>query len=320
MSYGEHNIVRLRDLVLPVFLLIFGLYGTYQGWSVQDAIVPFFLLVLLITGLYIIYSGLRSYLFIRKIKNIPTFPVCSAGAGPVALIGRAMSGEPDRSPISGIPCVYWRITGEYYYWMGIQYGIYLRLFHSAESKTPFYVQDETGRMLIEPQGADMDIHSDIYSGFIAKHGIRSEEPATMDERALKYIDSLEKNEQQAFREHKFIVITEYFIPENDSLYVIGQAVPVEPSTDPLNSGNLKLRKAAYDSIMYIADTSPKVVISNHSTLLRLRILGGLVMSAGCLFLFPFLPELEKNNLFTLLLTLIVAADVYYILSTWKVKN
>ena len=134
----------------------------------------------------------------------------------------------------------------------------------------------------------MDIHAEIYAGYIAKHGIHSDETITMDERALKYIASLEKDEQEAFQGHRYINITEYYIPENDALYVLGRAVPVKSPISPGNIETLEIRKSMNDMMMYIADSSIRMRIINQSFWMYLKILGGFVLLAGCLYSIPFL--------------------------------
>ena len=313
--------MRFSDLALVLFLLVFGLYGTYQGLTLPELVFPFFLLVLFLTGLYGIYSGLRSYVFTRRVRKMPTTPICSADAGPVAIAGRAASLKPDKSPVSGVPCVYWRVSAGYYYWSGgyKTWASWLQVY-DAESPTPFFIQDGTGRIHIDPQGAEMDIHANTFSGYITKHGIQSDESTTMDDRVLQFIESLKKDEQEAFGGDKFIHLTEYYIPENDNLYVLGQAVPADSTSGLVNAGPLEIRKGAFDAVMYIADSSERETMDKHASFLNLRIFGGLALSAACLFLIPVFPALENNYHFTFFLTAIVALDVGYFVMHWQPQN
>lgn len=189
--------------------------------------------ILFLAGLGGIVSGLKDYLFVKKVEDTPTSKVSSAAVGLVELAGRAEDRIPGQSPVSRTPCTYWRVTGEYYH-EGKHGG--WRLIHTAQSHDDFYLQDDTGRMLIEPEGADVDIpQNQQFEGYIGEHGLLFRGPETMDQCAINYIRSLEKPEQDRFLAHtdERIRISEYYIADNAPPVCPWQRSPHRGHTGPV---------------------------------------------------------------------------------------
>ena len=247
---------------------------------------PLFLLsILLILGLYFVYLGLTRYLFLRKIEDTPTSKAGSAPVGLVELSGTAKPYEPKKSPVNDALCVFWRITGEYFK-EGKNGG--WRNIYSADSKTPFYVADETGRLLVMPEGAEIEIPShSSHKGYImdTKGWFEFEShQANMDECALKFILSLDNDSRQKFLAHKQeeIRVNEYIIREHDPLYVLGTATPVEDPSGPGGRDALVVRKGTTDKTLFISNTGEGYVIDEFSSSLYLMIFGGLAEAVVCL--------------------------------------
>ena len=107
-------------------------------------------------GLYLFFRGFKMLQFKRLIVNTPTSRVRSAAMGLVELTGRPVGPSTIPAGITGAPCYYYRATA----WE------YQRSGNNSEWKrvadeslfVPFFLQDDTGRMLINAQGADMDVH------------------------------------------------------------------------------------------------------------------------------------------------------------------
>jgi E3 Ubiquitin ligase len=101
----------------------------------------------------------------RLLENLPESKVRSVAMGLAEIAGAAQQKSPLLSPITGVPCVYYRYTIEEERvdskgrsrWVAIDDG---------RSSTPFYLADDTGRILVEPEGAEM----------ILREGYRKIEP------------------------------------------------------------------------------------------------------------------------------------------------
>ena len=114
-------------------------------------------------GVYLFFRGFRMLQFKRLILNTPLSKVRSASMGLVELSGMAVGPRTIPAGITGDPCYYYRATA----WERRQSG------NSSEWKqvaneslfVPFFVQDDTGKMLVNAQGADMDVHRNFKDEF-----------------------------------------------------------------------------------------------------------------------------------------------------------
>ena len=242
-----------------------------------------FLVSLFFVGLYGIISGLKNYLFVTKIKNTAVSNVASAAIGLVELAGRASSDAPEPGPVSGVPCVYWKVTGEYYYSSG-KSGHWDK-FYDVTSTKRFYIKDDTGRMRIDPEGGKTNIVSERYQGHIAVYGLLSKEPADMDEKVINYIRSLDREKTAEFMQHEknLIRVTEYRIADNDPLYVMGSVEPLRDTSGAGPDESLEIRKGDTDKTLYISTASERQVIDKFSSWMHVKIFGGLALCTAVLF-------------------------------------
>jgi hypothetical protein len=274
-----------------------------------------FLIALFFVGLYGIFSGLKNYLFVNKIKNIAVSSVASAAIGLVELSGRASSDAPEPGPVSGTPCVYWRITGEYYYSSG-KSGHWDK-FYEVTSTKRFYIKDDTGRMHIDPEGGKTNIVAESHRGHIAEHGLLPHEPADMDEKVMNYIRSLESTAAAEFARHEknLVRVTEYRIADNDPLYVMGSVEPIRDTSGAGPDETLEIRKGDTDKTLYISTMSERQVIRKFSSWMHLKIFGGLALCAGVLFGALNLNEPEVQDWGFLIIVLFFAGVM--VLSLYK---
>ncbi len=90
----------------------------------------------------------------RHIEDIPTSRIRSAAQGYVELEGIARPDQPSlRAPLTGEPCLWYSFRVERYSRSGKSHV--WRLVRSGRSDTSFYLDDETGRCHIHPEGADV---------------------------------------------------------------------------------------------------------------------------------------------------------------------
>ena len=157
-------------------------------------------LIAVFGGLYLFYRGFRMLQRKRLILNTPTSKVRSASLGLVEVSGLAIGPYTITAPVTQRACYYYRTLA----W---------ELRHSGKSEewkqvadesqhVPFYLDDNTGKVLVNPQGADMDLHRDFheeYSNsifftqempdavrtFLARHGVSGEHKIRVDEFCIK---------------------------------------------------------------------------------------------------------------------------------------
>ncbi|MCR4301513.1 MAG: E3 ubiquitin ligase family protein [Sulfuricaulis sp.] len=101
----------------------------------------------------------RNVSHIRLIEDTPTARIRSAPQGYVELegMGKLMDGPPIIAKLSGLPCVWYRYQIEQQ--VKIHYKGHAQtrweVIEKDESTETFWLQDETGRVVIDPEGADV---------------------------------------------------------------------------------------------------------------------------------------------------------------------
>jgi hypothetical protein len=233
-------------------------------------------------GLALIYGGTQRYLLAQKIKNTPTSKVRSAAVGLVELFGKARCKDAMDSPVSKARCIYWRVQGEYY--KPGKHGGW-RDIYNASSSAQFFLEDETGRMLVEPKEAEIDIPKDFYSeGHMSAGGIFGMFKAkVLDQKVLDFLAATPAA-GNAFRAHSSfdLRITEWFIAEGDPLYVLGGAEPLKGASSALAHENLVVKKGG-EGIMYVSDSGEKKVIDKVGGSVWWMLGGGVILGAIGLF-------------------------------------
>jgi hypothetical protein len=159
-----------------------------------------------VSGVYIFFRGFRLLQRKRLIENTPTSTIRAAAMGLVEVNGLATGPYTINAPVTGMPCYYhrsvaWQIrgSGKNQHWEKVA---------DESLHVPFYIDDNTGALLVDPQGAEMDIHRDfceVYSnslfstnigvsssvaGFLARHGVEWDQKTKVEEFCIKPKNSL----------------------------------------------------------------------------------------------------------------------------------
>ena len=180
-------------------------------------------------GLFLFYRGFRLLQRKRLILNTPTSKIRSASLGLVEVNGLAAGPYTMNAPITGVPCFYYRTLA----WELRKSGKSQEWHQVADESlhVPFYLDDNTGRLLVNPQAAEMDIHRDFHEeygnsiffgnemppnvrSFLTRHGITGNHKIRIDEYCVKPKNFL------------FIVGT---LAENPGLSVSQRPVPTQHS-------------------------------------------------------------------------------------------
>ena len=152
-------------------------------------------------GVYLFYRGFRTLQRERLIRDTPTSKIRSASIGLVEVSGLAVGPYTVPAPISGLPCYYYRTTA----WQWQRRGKSNEWVKVADESlhVPFFIDDNTGRLLVDPRGADMDLHCDFkeefsnsffssslgvpanVSNFLARHGVSDDKRVKVEEHCIK---------------------------------------------------------------------------------------------------------------------------------------
>jgi hypothetical protein len=211
-----------------------------------------------ILGLLFMIVALEKYLLIQQIKNLPSSKVQSAAVGLIELYGKAKRKKRMLSPISGKKCVYWEINAQYKElvrnkWIGLYW---------KKEFSPFYLEDKTGRMLVDPKGARVEIpHDNRYQGYFKEDKVLWATFEKIDKSVIKFIKKLPKEDREKFMDHELneLKIVESYIAEDDLVYILGDAEINKKIKSNIGYKNLVMKKGG-SKVMYISDTHEKYLL------------------------------------------------------------
>lgn len=160
-------------------------------------------------GLYFFFLGFRLLARKRLLLTTPTSKIRSAALGLVEVNGVAAGPYTMSAPITGKPCFLYHTTvwqqreGKKEEWEKVA---------DETLHLPFFIDDSTGQLLIEPLGADLDLRRDFreeydasffssnfstqdgvsprVSVFLSRHGIVPAHRLRIEERSIKPEDAL----------------------------------------------------------------------------------------------------------------------------------
>lgn len=124
-----------------------------EAWSAFGAVV----------GILLFFRGFQMLRFKRLIMNTPASKIRSASMGLVEVSGTAKGPSTMPAGITGEACYYYRAIA----WQLRQSGRNheWRQVASESLCLPFFVEDPTGRLLVDPQGADLDLQRNFKDEF-----------------------------------------------------------------------------------------------------------------------------------------------------------
>ena len=114
-------------------------------------------------GLGLFIYGFRLLQRRRLILDTPFSKLRSASMGMVEISGQAVGPYTMIAPITGRPCYYFRTL----VWEYKQHGKNKQWVKIVSDcmHLPFFIDDNTGRVLVDPRGADLDLHCDFEQQF-----------------------------------------------------------------------------------------------------------------------------------------------------------
>jgi len=178
--FASHRL-SLPAGVASILALLFGVFGT-------------------IAGLYLFVRGFQLLQQKRWIEDTPVTKIAAAAIGPVKVFGKATGPYTVLSPLASVDCYYYRAVA----WNGADAQNEQELQGRATEIlfTPFFVEDETGCLMVDPRGAEIELPSDYdeqISGdsmaecsrrFLRRHGLSTSGGTTVSEYAIKPGDPL----------------------------------------------------------------------------------------------------------------------------------
>jgi hypothetical protein len=223
-------------------------------------------IALLGIGLFLFWWGFKMLKREKLIEGTPTSKIRSIAMGPVEVYGEVVpvSNILLKSPLTNNDCVYYRFTiqelqqrGKHSEWVTIK---------SGTKSVEFFLDDGTGSVLVDANGAEIDISPNLtaeYGGLLGK-GMPDSVKQFLTSNKIDFGGFLGINKQMKF--------TEWFIAPKEKLYIMGNAGDnpyVEEGSATKGVTDVMIQKG--ESEFYIADKSEQQIVGG----MKWKIAGGL---------------------------------------------
>jgi hypothetical protein len=170
----------------------------------------FWCIIGVFAGLYIFYKGFLMLQRRHLILNTPASKIRSASMGMVELNGLAVGPYTMVAPITERACYYyrtvaweWKRRGRSNQWVKV----------AAECvHVPFFLDDNTGKVMVDPRGAELDLHRDFQQEFCdGFFTLKQEAPPNVHSFLLRHGVSTRNK----------IKVEEFCIKPKNALFVLG---------------------------------------------------------------------------------------------------
>jgi hypothetical protein len=153
-----------------------------------------------IAGIYLFLRGFELLRRRRWIEDTPVSKISAAAMGQVKVLGTAIGPYTLLSPLANVDCYYYQAVA----WDG-RNSKDDQTFEGRATETlftPFFVEDETGRLMVDPRGAQLDLPCEYYEAvsgdsmsqctrrFLRRHGLSTSADTLVSEYAIKPGDSV----------------------------------------------------------------------------------------------------------------------------------
>ncbi len=162
-----------------------------------------------VIGILLFVRGFRILQRKRLILDTPTAKARSAAIGLVELTGLAVGPHTITSPITQRACFYYRTA----VWKEVGSGKNRHWEQKIDERfhVPFFVEDDTGMVLIDPNGAELDIHCDFKAEYNHSMFSSASVPPRVAEFAGRNGVALDDN----------VRVEEYCLKPSNAIYVLG---------------------------------------------------------------------------------------------------
>lgn len=234
-------------------------------------------------GAYTFFKGFQILRNKRLVENTPTSKCRSIALGLAEVQGKATGDTWFTSPLAEVRCYCSQLKIERYEKRG-KSSRWVTV-HERQNMVPFFVEDETGRVRVNPQGAELDLSPDLEyeneSGIVnwLKQAF-SNDPAegfagrSIEERFRSYCGRQGVSYSGPMR------FSERNLCPDGPVYVLGMANEVRGEQDE----NLRvvIEKGKHHPWFFIAESSQKEVLRKLARNVWLYVFGGGALFLACL--------------------------------------
>lgn len=235
--------------------------------------------ILLVAGLALFAGAWWAYRRRAHIADTPTSKVRSMAVGSVELKGKAVpppGRDLLRAPFTNEPCVYWEYKVEEERTRMKKNGMetYWATVASGRSKAPIGLRDETGVVLVDPQGEGLPTKAEARYG----SGWGRDPPPQV----LAFLQQADISHEGLFGINKKMRYTEERLPEFVDIYVLGNATRPEGALGEGNAALVVQREG--DGAFMVSTASEEALLRNWTISFWLMLLAGIGAAAAGAYL------------------------------------
>lgn len=241
-------------------------------------------------GLVLFVRGLLLYRRLLLVEDTPLTPIRSVAMGLVQVRGVAKGDDAFPSPVSGTLCYAYKLEVDR--WRSDSNGSHWARFKTDARGIPFYLEDATGRVLVDSQGAEFDVprycRREVGTSFFGPtpldvdNRMRLSSPGDVadalpetrtDEDLVIYAQGLGASGSDRYR------FTEYCILPGWEYDIVGTCVE-NPKPKDANDRNL-ITKGQEERTYLISSKPEKLLEGDLSWRSALMVWGGAALAVAC---------------------------------------
>lgn len=218
----------------------------------------------LLAGIGLLYLGLRSLKGVRLVLRLRTSHIRFLKPGLAEVAGEVKAADSIlKSPLASKNCVYYAYTVEAFDKKSEEWNIV----SEGTETLPFYVDDGTGKVFVDPEGADIAAETSLY------YDSRSRKPLPPEiEKSLAKLDVETENRKFSFSEEAIVV--------GERIFVVGTASE-EGRRDMFGRRLMKIAKGK--GWFYISDSPEKTVLADFGKAALFGIACGIALIIASIF-------------------------------------
>ena len=215
----------------------------------------------------------------KLMLSLPTSKIRSLAIGIAEIYGKVVPGKSGimKGPFSNRDCVGAKIIIEQYVDQGM--GGYWNVVKKIVVGNEFFLQDDTGKVLVDLGGAELDIPASYEFGSSPE----TDPYPTM----VTFLKKHNFNFKNYLGENKNLHYSESIIKPGDNLYILGRA----DNYSKFREGgaehgvqDLMMQKSNKPDIYFISNRSEKQILGKRNKKMIAQTFGGLLLIGGSLFL------------------------------------
>ena len=225
----------------------------------------FITILLLVIGVFLLMISYNKLKRKRLIEGLATSKIRSLAMGLVEIFGKVELIKKFSSPFSKTYCVYCRYTIEEYRQQGKSKS-WVKI-KDEILKENFYLKDSTGKVLVDPTKAELDIPKNY-------------ETNTLSPNIKKFLEANNIKYTAFFGlGTKILRFREYLIKPNQELFIIGTADDnpyVEEGKGIKNEHDIMIQKGK--EVYFISDKDEKALLKAHNWTIGVTLILGIILT------------------------------------------